>query len=128
MELFDVVLVNVCVSLVPLGVIRRPWAPQGTPQRGRVEKVMKKMVRGSSPGHSKFTKVSKKLRKIEGATASRFWHAFSMAKVSKVGGWLSPNHGKYCGFHGSSRFLNFMIFMISKRLGKSFFVILGALG
>ena len=38
------------VILVPLGVIWRPWAPQGTPQGSRGEKVMKKLVRGSFVG------------------------------------------------------------------------------
>ena len=38
------------VILVPLGVIWRPGAPQGTPQGSRVEKVTKKLVRGSFVG------------------------------------------------------------------------------
>ena len=56
--------VNFGVILVSLGVFWGPRASQGTPQRGRVEKVMKKLVRGSSPGGSKFqqnrTKIAKK--------------------------------------------------------------------
>ena len=38
------------VILVAWGVIWRPGAPQGTPQGSRVEKVMKKLVRGSFVG------------------------------------------------------------------------------
>ena len=38
------------VNLMPLGVIWRPGAPQGTPQGSRVEKVTKKLVRGSFVG------------------------------------------------------------------------------
>ena len=45
------------------GLLGTPGLPRG-PQRGRVEKVMKKLVRGSSPGGSKFqqnpTKFDKK--------------------------------------------------------------------
>ena len=35
---------------MPAGVIWRPWAPQGTPQWSQVEKVTKKLVRGSFVG------------------------------------------------------------------------------
>ena len=48
--------------------------------------MMNNLVRGSSPGHAKFTQILEKTKKIEGATASRFRHAFLMAKVSKSGG------------------------------------------
>ena len=38
------------VILVPLGVLWRPWAPQGTSQGSRGEKTTKKGVRGPPPG------------------------------------------------------------------------------
>ena len=61
---FIVFFVHFGVILVSLGAVWGPRASQGTPQRGRVEKVMKKLVRGSSPGGSKFqqnpTKIEKK--------------------------------------------------------------------
>ena len=38
------------VILVPLGVLWRPWAPQGTPQGSRGEKTTKKGVRRPPPG------------------------------------------------------------------------------
>ena len=68
-----------------LGSVLGTRGPPGDPQRGQVEKVTEKVVRGSCPGPPNFTKIRENLKEIEGPSASRSRHAILMAKVSKSG-------------------------------------------
>ena len=110
-----------------VGVFWRPCALQGSPERGRVENVNKKVVRGSSPGPPKSTQ--KQLKSIEISRyvcVSASECVFYDQGVAK-GGWICSNHNEQHGLGTISCFGNLVFFLFLGLFWASFLLIWGSL-
>ena len=72
----------------------------GDPQRGRVEKVMKKLVRGSSPGHRKLSKIEAWICFFALVFRSHFFMDLGCLFCRIWSDFGSPWHVFSCGFRG----------------------------